>query len=780
MNRLLILLLYLFIHAESGFASEAQPSAGFGFSAPEVVKLDWSTRSLSAADLDGDGRQDLAVINNDAGKIELLYQLPQGEAARAPKKSLNRGRWEPVLEDARFEKRSLTVGFPVFDLVVRDLNADGRVDLAYTSGEMPLTIRYQNEAGEWVDSSEYDGFEALGWADSIKASDVDGDGSVELFVLASDAIRVFRHGAKGKLSEPELYYTSGENPFNMMLFDATGDGLSDLLYLSNDGKQVMAMREQVEGGEFGPERRHVMERPARMVLPLQPSGAEAPALGVVNSRSGSLEFMRLASRKADESGTGSALDSGSPEIYPIFNKIREAASYALGDVNGDGEQDLVVANPAEAKLVLFAKAKGRFQVPREFPSFSKVSSLAVGRFNKTRRESLVVLSEAEKTVGRSYLDSGGRLTFPRQMQVGGGDPVVASAGDVNGDGYDELLLVTQDEGSYRLVVAAPLERGVEEGPWDVLFDAELAGVRRQPTAIATMDVFASGLPGLIIFVPREPPVLLRPSDAKEDVSFLPVATESSIRESLLKGISPAAMSVFDVDRDGLNELVVARTGFARAFKIVDGQLEMVDQFNARRGRDVIDAVIPLRASGSEGGRIALYVSETREVQFLQREADGVYRYDKSIKVGRLKLQNWYRLPASEDAGGEAYLFAGEDRFWCFNHTSPASNWVIEGIYETDLEDIHYSHLASTDFNQDKRVDLVALDGSEHVVDILSFQGDEFASQMFWQVFEQNMHYQGRTGAKLEPREIVIDDFTGDGLPDLGLLVHDRILIYPQE
>jgi hypothetical protein len=782
MQRLTSMLLLFPVFGNSIFlaaAAASDTSETFGFGPPAVIKLDWATRALTPVDLDADGLRDLAVINNDAGKIELLYQLPLGESARKQKKSLNRGRWEPVLEDALFEQRGLTIGFPVFDMVVHDLNADGRVDLAYTSGQVPLTVRYQSEDGEWGESSEFDGFQALGWSNSIKAADADRDGSVELFVLSADAIRVFRHDSGGTLGEPEIYYTAGENPFNLMVFDVTGDGLADLLYLSTDGEQVLAVREQVEGGKFGPELRHVIERPARAVVPLELYSRESPSLGVVNSRSGSLEFMRLLAPAAGVREGASALESGTPEIYPIFNKVRESASYALGDVDGDGEDDLVVANPAEAKLVLFRKTNGRFQTSREFPSFSVVSSLAAGRFHTTKRESLIVLSAEEKTIGRSELDPGGRLTFPQQIKIELDEPVVTAAADLDQDGYDELLLVTQDQGNYSLLVAAPVDRELRDGAWELLFKLELAGVRRQPTAIGTLDVFAAGMPGLIVYVPREPPVLLGPVDSKKGPAFRQVAKNSSVRESLLKTLRPAETSTFDVDGDGLNELVVARTGFARAFKIVDDQLEMVDQFNARAGSDVIDAVIPL-PSAAEVPRIALYVAAGRELQFLLRDSDGVYRYEGSKKVGRLELQNWYALSASGSAPHDAYLFAGEDRFWYFSGATPALALTIEEIYETDLEDVHYTHLAAADFNQDRVPDFVALDGSEHVIDILSGEAGALRSRMFWQVFEQNMHYQGRTGANLEPREIVIDDFTGDGLPDLVLLVHDRILVYPQQ
>lgn len=770
----LLLLLVL-----SHLTTAATSAANFGFGPPEVIKLDWSTRGLTPVDLNGDGLLDLAVINNDAGKIELLYQRPGGEAARQQKKSLNRSRWEPVLEDARFEPDALTVGFSVYDMVAQDLNADGRLDLAFTSGQVPLTIRYQSEDGEWVDAWEYDGLQALGWQGSIQAGDIDGDGSVELLVLSADAVRVFRHDAAGRLSEPEVYYTSGENPFNLLVMDASGDGRADLLYLSTDGQQVLAMREQIEGGQFGPERRHLLERPARMMTVLAASRPEPGALAVVNSRSGSLDFMRLAAPDDAASRSRSALEAGVPEIYPIFKKVRDPASYAIGDVDGDGETDLVVANPAGAKLLLFLKKNGRFLSAQEFPSISAISSLAVGRFYRSARASIIVLSEVEQTMGRSELDPGGRLSFPQHVKIGSHQPLVAGASDLDGDGYDELLLVTEDQGNYRLLVAAPQDRAAGDSPWEVLSELELAGVRRKPVAIGVLDVFGSAGSGLMVYVPREPPVLLGPADEGSGLAFREVARDSSIRESLFKALRPAETATFDIDGDGNNELVVARTGFARAFRIVDDQLIMVDQFNARAGSDVIEAVLPLR-SASGVDRVALYVAEGRELQFLQRGSDGVFRYQDSAQVGHLDLQNCFVLPAANDAAGDAYLFAGEDRFWYFNDVKAASSWSVDAVYETDLEQIHYTHLAIGDFNLDQLPDLVALDGSEHVVDIVSVEDGAFRSRMFWQVFEQNMHYQGRTGANMEPREILIDDFTGDGLPDLVLLVHDRILIYPQQ
>jgi hypothetical protein len=49
----------------------------------------------------------------------------------------------------------------------------------------------------------------------------------------------------------------------------------------------------------------------------------------------------------------------------------------------------------------------------------------------------------------------------------------------------------------------------------------------------------------------------------------------------------------------------------------------------------------------------------------------------------------------------------------------------------------------------------------------------------WQVFEQHT-FRARENAVPEPREALIKDVTGDKKNDLIVLVHDRILVYPQE
>ncbi len=111
-------------HAVGCVLVAATPSA-VELEGPEVVKIGWSIGSLAAADIDGDGRTDLAIINNDRAGIEVLIQRRPGSPSNRTRPS-GLDRWQPVLEDARFERRGVPTGSRMYALAAGDLDGDGR------------------------------------------------------------------------------------------------------------------------------------------------------------------------------------------------------------------------------------------------------------------------------------------------------------------------------------------------------------------------------------------------------------------------------------------------------------------------------------------------------------------------------------------------------------------------------------------------------------------------------------------------------------------------------
>jgi hypothetical protein len=54
---------------------------------------------------------------------------------------------------------------------------------------------------------------------------------------------------------------------------------------------------------------------------------------------------------------------------------------------------------------------------------------------------------------------------------------------------------------------------------------------------------------------------------------------------------------------------------------------------------------------------------------------------------------------------------------------------------------------------------------------------EFARATRFQVFE-GKRFSERPDQYGEPREVLVGDVTGDGIDDVALIVHDRLIIYP--
>src|SRR2546421_1155326 len=171
-------------------ATAARSDSGtnrFSFTGPEIFPIDNQIGHLRAADLDGDGLQDLIIVNNFRSKINLLYnqtgKTNQTEVRAAGKRELNE-----LPPDARFRIDSIASEKRISSLVVADLNGDGRPDIAYYGEPKELVVQFNQGTNGWSAAKRWPIEDGQLSPNALSSGDLNGDGRTDLVLLAENHV----------------------------------------------------------------------------------------------------------------------------------------------------------------------------------------------------------------------------------------------------------------------------------------------------------------------------------------------------------------------------------------------------------------------------------------------------------------------------------------------------------------------------------------------------------------------------------------------------------------
>jgi len=747
-------------------AALAEPG-NFIFSGPEVTKLDWNAKCMVSGDLNADGQLDLAVVNGQRGRIEILYRRKPG--AKVPRiRPITPDRWEPDLEDAPYLRETLPFDGNVGSLALGDLDLDGRLDLIYGGNGEGVVIRFREKDHSWSDPLELEVEDPIGGTRSLLARDQDGDGLCELIVFSKEGLeRIPFEGRKPKTGKLQKLSSSRAKDFRFIDYD--DDGADDLLYLvPGSDRSLRSLR--WSGTGFLSEISHSLSIQSLSLSKKAPVSDGVLSFASVDDAAGDLLTFHFADAVAKER----ARKTWKARIRNVFSDDAGEFLHALADFDGDGIADLVVCAPKVAELrYMRGRKDGGFDPFVSFPFLRGVSALAAGAFGPDGKASLLVASEEEGILGVCRLLPGGRFGFPDTLPIEDVTVAIACA-DLDKDGRDEALLVTKKKYDYRLV---PLGMD-DKGDWTIGKAIELDDLERDPSGLLTKDIDGDGDRDLLVLSGRDPALIFLRG---EDGSFAAAAEKSLVRKSVLQGLSPSRLGWGDVDQDGLEDLLVGGKGFVRAVGWKEGQLKVLDQFNARAGDEEVLCPRLLDLDGNGELEAIFYVAGQGAFQVLERAEDEVFRYARSIEVGALEMNELIHLGAGKLAKSRLLAF-GKSAFWVMPLKGDASSAEVSSRHETDLKEVRYSTALFGDFDADGKDDLLALDSSNHLIEFLRYlpARKAWASIMHFRVFEKNVHYRGRQGGQREPREILVEDLNGDGKDDFALLVHDRLLTYLQQ
>ena len=740
----------------------------FGFTGHEIFPVDPQITQLRTADLDGDGLNDIIVANNLHSKISLLYNQT-GKTNRAdalPARKLDLNELPP---DSRFRIDSIPSEERIAALVVTDLNADGRPDLIYFGDAKDLIIRYNLGTNGWSEPKRWHLENGRLDPNALATGDLNGDGLPDVALLGDNGTVYFLAQQKDHtLAEPVKISCSG-SPKAVQIADVDGDGRNDLVFVDFDSPTPFRVRLQNAAGQLGPEI-YFKSQPIRSFWLDNLAGDRTNYAVSIVQATGRAEVSQFTRQPA--AALSGAFRQGQFQILPLDRTEAAQRGVLWADVDGDGRADLIVAEPESGQLsVSLQQADGSLASPKKFPSLAGVSQIAAADWNGDGHPEIFLLSRDENSVAMTQFDKNGRLPFPTPLPLDG-KPLVMATGVLKPGAKPALAVIVDKDGARSLVIrTADGKTAVQK-----LSDS----FKSNPTTLAILDVNQDGLADLVVLVPYEKiKVLLQKKDGTFDEKDVDPPGGALEQPWLVAA---------DVDGDGKPELLLPQKNFVRAVVLepaakVAGStnppgwtFRVKDQINGSASDSRIIGAAAVANGTNAVPSLFLLDAEHKQLTLCERDAAGVWQVVKNLDLPVTSFSSLKTVTL----GAASVAFTGQNSVaWL---PLAGDVWELTRLddYDTPIKDGFLNDVIAGDLTGGGRKQLIFMETSKNHLDLVIFDARrKLVPGDRWQVFEQHT-FRGRDNAMPEPRECVVADVTGDGKNDLIVLVHDRILVYPQE
>jgi hypothetical protein len=787
------------------------PPLPFGFRGLEIFKVDASAIGLRALDLNGDGLVDLAVTNKSEGSLWLLLQRRPGEMeaeAQATASSSARRSVNEVDSDLRFRIEKVYIEKAATSLAAGDFDGDGKPDLAFYSDPPELEVLYQGES--WGARRErFPVRDGKTTPFALAACDLDGDGRDDLVLAGNSKLYLFYQKPGGGLAQPLVLPSASADISAIEVIDLDGDGRLDLMGILPGSESPVLVRLQGKAG-FHPEVSSKL-RPinawAAARFPLRAGEEPAATLLTVQESTRRFKAYRWREQPAESGLTEPQLIALRPE-GGSGTRLRR-----LADVDHDGRMDIIISYPETAQLdVHFQDDSGALTRTADYPTLAGVNGLALADIDGDGRGEVLVSSDKEKAIGVSSWKEG-RLQFPRTWPLEE-TPVLLAAGPLGSRreagpsspepsaeeapeeaawNADRVFLVSRPEGKgYRLSILRLLPGGRSR----IEYQEDLPLKGAAPSELRLLDADGDGATDFLLFVPFEDPYLYRQSppaaeggDGAPRLAFTEISRRPDFGIGQLSKLEPPALTLArlpDPSAGGAPALLVAARTFARLLKLNEqGRLEVIEQFPGRSSDSKLAAGALLDLDGQPGDEVVLLDAGSNTLEILQRTPDSTYEISSSMELPRFDLAGLEVCDMDGD-GRDDLVILGKEKIGILyaRRTKAGFSEVLSYAVDKREEMGVIQDVATGDLNGDGVPDLILNTAPRYNLIILSLseapsaRPGQLEERLVFRIFEEKSYM--RRSSTRGPRQMLVHDIDGDGLEDLVLLIHDRLLLYLQD
>ena len=480
------------------------------FQAGPIYRVGSFPDSAAVGDFNGDGKLDVAVANGASPVLEAERNGAQKEEPAVSSGTVQvllgngDGTLQPAVSYATAEN-------PV-RVAVGDLNSDGVPDLVvaeYSNTALSLLLGLGD--GTFAPRQDYGAGRA---ASDVALADLNKDGKIDVAAAESGEVSVLLNNGDGTLApgidmpidQPASSIVAGDLDLNGTIDLVVTHQLTSIYFGNGDGTfkapiDYLPGQTVVVSGEFD----------AKPGLDLIVDGASFSTLGVAflsNSGHGTffapraysapISELTMVTRDLDGDGNPDLIaTSGQPSpvdgaVSVYLNngtgEFPERVDYGVGelpqalavaDVNGDGKDDLAVANKLDKTVsILFGDGDGSFQPENQFATgTSAPQGIAAGDFNGDGKQDLVTSNFGLPGTISILLSVNGSFPGHTDLPVATA-PTTVIAEDFNGDGKADIavaytnssqeinsgivsVLISKGDGTFQPRVDYPLDPGFD-------------------------------------------------------------------------------------------------------------------------------------------------------------------------------------------------------------------------------------------------------------------------------------------------------------------------------
>jgi gliding motility-associated-like protein len=517
-------------------------TSGYINSGSFASKVDFTTGTapldVAVADIDGDGKPDIVVNTPDNNMISVFRNI-------SSLGSITESSFDSIVVDFSTE-------YYPFSFTIGDIDGDGKPDLVVGNNNNSVSVYKNTSISGSITSGSFAARVNFNYAgggvSSIALCDLDGDGKpdITLTISYSNTVSVLRN----KISEPV--------PPVITSFTPTSGPIGTTITINGSNFSTTAANNIVW---FGAVKATVTTATATQLTVTVPTGATYQPISVTTTLNGLTAYSNkpfnvtfISSQVIDVAAFAAKID---------FTAGTQPESTALGDIDGDGKPDLVVANFGSNTISVYRNTSisgsitaGSFATPVDLINGTNPSSITIRDIDGNGKPDLIVTNGTSNTISvyrnKSTPGSIGTSSFDTRVDfTAGWYPQNVAIGDIDGDGKPDLAITNSGTTTISILRNTSTTGSITASSFADKIDFTSG---TDPRGITIRDIDGDGRPDLAVTNYASSTVsAFRNTSISGSISF-------AIKVDFTTETNPWGVAIGDIDGDDKPDLAITYLG----------------------------------------------------------------------------------------------------------------------------------------------------------------------------------------------------------------------------